>query len=282
MNKAYIGILILALSIELSPNSVDVNNQELLDGILKNCAHYCVLLQNAVLDFVCLEEIEERIYPSGSYITGHNTRFRALSLRGIGHLVERNERIYDYQLIKKHRSITETRALLEENGEKKQQKNSDLQTESFWHKNIIMGPIGLLSYSAQKRHEYEIIREERVKGEKTYLVEAVPKSSFNTHYLNGKVWISQNDYSVIRIEWKQESLQNYENILKPIDDPNLEPDLRIISEYTFKKNGLRFPSMHFLKDVYVHIVDGRHYIFSEIIVSYRNYRFFTVETDVKY
>jgi hypothetical protein len=53
------------------------------------------------------------------------------------------------------------------------------------------------------------------------------------------------------------------------------------SEYAFEKNGIRFPSRYIVKGSYLGKL-GRRFQRSETDVTYDRYKFFTVETEVRF
>jgi hypothetical protein len=55
----------------------------------------------------------------------------------------------------------------------------------------------------------------------------------------------------------------------------------LVTEYGFEKNGIRFPSRDTSEEAYLK-PDGTKFIRSRTSVVYRDYKFFTVETDIKY
>ena len=61
---------------------------------------------------------------------------------------------------------------------------------------------------------------------------------------------------------------------------NSKPRLTQISEYGFEKNGIRFPSRYSLREEYISR-RGKPFLRSETSVIYRDYKFFTVETEVR-
>jgi hypothetical protein len=61
----------------------------------------------------------------------------------------------------------------------------------------------------------------------------------------------------------------------------MEPQITSFSEYGFEKNGLRFPSRDQTEEAYLK-KDGKKYIRAETAIIYKDYKFFTVETDIKY
>lgn len=242
-----------------------------LKDILKKCAAYCQLLSDSVFHFVCLEEIEERLFYSARRVTYY----------GPTGFFKRRKLLYDYQLIWKDGRITEKRILLEENGQKKNIPDSSLKTTRFKHKKIIFGPIGLLSTYWQKRHTYRIIGDERLKGQETVVIEASPLPGVQTKFLYGKIWVSRQDGSILKLEWKQESLENYDLIEKLAFLLRATPRITLIAEYFQEKKGLRFPSRFIIKENYLQ-KRGRLFKVSELRIKYKNYKFFTVETKVQY
>ncbi len=229
-----------------------------LSQILEKAAKYCKRLDQVALHFVCNEEIEERIY--------------------YGRFFKKSTFVYDYQLIRKKNNIQEQRILLEETGERKFEENAELKTRRFTHKYVIFGPIGLLAESQQQRHDYEIKREEKYKGDKCCVIEVVPKADTKTDGLFGKAWVRKDDCGVMKIEWSQESMGNIEKIEEDASRLGAKPKITFTSEYAFEKNGIRFPSRYTVKEEYVRQTRVK---ISETTVVYKDYKFFIVETEVK-
>jgi len=272
--------IIYSIHIKGLKPDLDSNSQPDLEIILKKCADYCEALSNSVLDFVCQEKIKEEIYHSffraraSLKTTGPTYRVQVPT-------TEKNVYIYDYQLIRKENKIKERRTLLKENGKKKHQKNAPLKTKRFKHEHVIFGPIGLISKQWQQYYDYKIIKEEKYKREKVIVIEVVPKSSLKLDRLFGKIWVRKSDFSILKIEWNQTSMRNFKGIEETAKELNAKPRIIFISEYAFEKNRVRFPSKYSVKEEYIHLRWGR-FRKSIVTVTYKNYKFFTVETEVKY
>ncbi len=240
-----------------------MGDQEELELILKKCAEYCERLNNVSLYFVCKEEIKEKIY-----------NFRA---------VEKNMYIYDYQLIRKGNSTNEQRILIKENGQEKNDLDAQLKTKRFQHKFIVFGPIGLLGQKQQKNYNYKILKNVNYKKEKAVILEASPKFPQEDDSLYGKIWIRKKDFAILKIEWEQESLRNFEIIEKLAERINAAPIITFISEFGFEKNKIRFPNKYSVEEVYRYLPrGGRRFRMSITTVIYDNYKFFIVDTKVKY
>ena len=236
-------------------------SQDDLPRILKESARYCNRLANAALHVVCKEKIKENIW-----------------LPGIGEFTY----TYDYQIIQKEGDVIEKRILLEENGKQKHDENAQLKTRLFWYKNVIFGPLGILSHAAQKMHNYKIKKETEIDGEKVIILEATPKDMDESAGLFGEAWIRRSDCCILKIEWNPTSLGNFEHIQALAKQLKSKPRVTLVSEYGYEKNGIRFPSKYEVTESYMqsNTLDWR--LASRTITTYDDYKFFTVETDVKY
>ena len=247
-----------------------------LEMALARAADYCDRLDRSVLDFVCRERVEEWFRPSAQPAVYHMRRAIFLGAR-VDH-----DYIYDYQLVRgRQGDITESRTLLKEDGKKVSVPDAPLKTHSFTHAKVVMGPLGLLSRKNQADHDYRVVRDERVRGEEALVVEAVPKPGVQFPHLFGRLWLRKSDAGILRIEWNPASIGNYQIVEKTAKFLGLTPDLLIISEYAFEKNGIRFPSRYTVKEIYRRGTSGAKYAISEIDVAYDQYKFFTVETEVE-
>ena len=231
-----------------------------LAAILKKSAQYCQTLDNVALDFVCLEEVTEMT----RYYTPHTDIY-----------------LYDYQFIRKDQETKEKRNLIAANGKKTDIRDSPLYTVTFQYKNVLFGPVGLLSQTWQAYHDFKLVGEETFNNQKVVVVEATPNPFLITPHCYGKIWIKEEDGSVLKIIWDQKSLGNFQSAEEwaKIHDAALQ--ITAYSEYGFEKNGLRFPSRSYTEYAYIE-KNKRKFVSAEISIFYTNYKFFTVETEVKY
>jgi hypothetical protein len=259
---SHCGILIfLALfSIGRQPNTREQADPSRLAAILKKSGEYCQRLSNAALDFVCLEEVTE--------MTRHYTP-------------QTDVYLYDYQFIRKGRETKEKRNLIAFNGKKTNIQDSPLSSFMFQYKNVLFGPVGLLSQAWQAYHDYKLVGEETFYNEKVVVVEATPNPFLITPHCFGKIWIREDDGSVLKIVWDQRSLGNFQSAEEWAKIHDAEPQITAYSEYGFEKNGLRFPSRSYAENAFIE-KNKRKFVNGEISISYRDYKFFTVETEIKY
>lgn len=261
----------------------DSTEQVELETILKKCAEYCEKLSNSALDFVCQEKVTEEIYRYSPELreqeamTGHEE----VEIKGQAAEVDKNVYIYDYQLIRKENKIREKRTLLKENGKKKNEEDAQLKTKRFKHKHIISGPIGLLSEFWQEYYDYRIIKREKYKGDRVIVIEATPIPDMETDSLYGRIWIRESDFSILKIDWDQKSIKNYDLVEEEARRLNAKPVIKFHSEYAYEKNGIRFPSKYTVTETFTRQMGWKHTM-SKTTVIYKDYKFFTVETEVKY
>lgn len=242
-----------------------------LADILTKAAEYCRKLESASLYYVCEEEISERLYIDSRPGAGTSS----VPARKF------NNWVYDYQLIWSGPTLDERRKLLRRNGTAMNEPDAGLETNRFSHKFVVFGPVGLLCARSQGRFLYELIKEERVNKAKAYVVDVRPGASTPPNTLFGRVWLKADDSSVLRIQWDQRSMDNFPEIERTAAGLQAEPRILFVSEYAFEKQGLRFPSRYTVEETY--FIKNRFVplTLSATTVLYKNYRFFTVEVDVK-
>jgi len=283
--KAFLLVLFFVIAAEGNPCSEKFEDsnleEEKLNTILKNCADYCTRLKNSALFFVCREKINEELFQrTRVYIKSKNSSSRPPAYYRLSGKTK-NEYIYDYQLIKKGSKIEESRILLEENGVEKNEKNAPMKTKRFYSYKSVFGPVGLLSREFQDLFYYKFVKEAKLKGLNVYIIEAIPKKNIEEQPNYGKIWVDKKDFSVVKIEMRQESLQGFEAFAGTRDDGEVKPDFKTVHFYEIEKNSIRFPSRTEFEESY----KGKRtpkFKRSKVLIKYDKYRFFTVETTVKY
>ena len=254
-----------------------------LSTILNRALRYCRRLENVALDFVCLEEISERIdlsrdkedevyVPMGA---GIRTQIKIAKRK------QDNTYLYDFQFTRKGELKKENRNLLEKNGKPVKQKDAQLETSVVQVRNVLFGPLGLLSENGQGYHDYQWVAEEDIQGEKAAVIDVTPKKTLTGTHGYGRVWVRENDGAVLKIEWKPESISGYEELVDRAKKYGSELSIALVTEYGFEKNGIRFPNRDYSEEAYIK-PDGRKFVRSRTSVIYRDYKFFTVETDIQY
>ncbi|MBN1274268.1 MAG: hypothetical protein JXB26_18560 [Candidatus Aminicenantes bacterium] len=273
-------VFLMAAFFPIKTNERHTNKQD-LETILEKTAATCEKLMNYSLHFICEEDIQEEIFGMSLNDASIRGLFRRNETSIKRRLLQRNGYIYDYQLIRKNGKISEQRTLIEENGEEKEEKNAPIKTHIFTHRHVIFGPVGLLGKKAQENHQYKMVKETSWQGNQVFIVEASPKPNAEEEGLFGKIWIKKDDYSILRIEWNQESMGNYQNVLETARQLRAKPLITFSSDYGYEKNSIRFPSSYSVREEYL-LKNGRKILRSLTTVDYKNYKFFVVETDVNF
>jgi hypothetical protein len=258
-----------------------------LTQLLAKAKAYCFKLETAALDFMCFEKIEERTYPLDEILSEVVIMDSAVGGKaGYSYAMPRQKNyythtyVYDYQFVRKADRKVEKRTLLEENGRKTKTDDAELATTTVRVQNALFGPVGLLGESAQSGHDYRISGEESRKGRKVVIVEAVPKPGLERQHCYGRIWMHEDDGSIVKISWDQTSVGNFHMVRARALEIGAEPQLSSLTEYGLEKNGLRFPSQDTTEEAY--LKGGNKLIKSLTTIVYKDYKFFTVETTIQY
>lgn len=253
----------------------DKQYQTILPLILKNSAEYCKRLESSLLDFICEEEIVEKIDTYLDLIQRQPIE-NDFNIRSAIPREVKNKYLYDYQLTRKNDKIKETRILLKENGKKRNIKNAQLKTSAFSYKNLVFAPL-IFGESWQKYHNYEIIGEQMFNTKKAFVIKVTPVSSEMKKFIFGKFWVDKENFSILRIEGNQNFLGDFYKIQQRAFKYKREPLVTIVIDYNFEKNKVRFPSEFLFEEAYIDNYNNK-FKRSVIRVIYKNYKFFTVET----
>ena len=244
-------------------------------SVLETAARYCRDLEGASLDFVCREDVRERL---SAWLVGSKAKSVGPPRDGVPVQLAVEDQVrdwvYDYQLARKEGWTAETRVLLEEDGTPRREERATLQTNRFLHKLVVLGPVGLFGADAQSRHEYVVAKETEMEGEPVLVVDVRPKG-MEASSLYGKAWVRPRDGAVLKIEWEPASMGNYAAIEAFARDMRAKPRIRFTSEYAVEKNGLRFPSSYEVVEAYR--TSSQTVTASKTSVAYKDYKFFEVK-----
>jgi len=259
------------------------NHQAKLNEILKKTAEYCERLKQMALNFVCHENItettysynKEKVYKKTDASSGLVWTTELKLKKSI-----KNSYVYDYQMVKRGKELAEKRILLKENGKEKHEKDAELKIKRLTFEYLVYGPVGFLSSYWQKSFNYEILGQGNIEGKKTFVIKASPTEPREENYNFGKIWIDENDFSVSKIEWEPRSVKGFEDQVSS-SAGTLKRNLSWTVFYAVEKNGIKFPSQQFIEENYILETGSKHPKY-EVSFIYDNYKFFTVETEVKY
>ena len=268
--------------------------------VLKYARQYCSRLEKAALDFICLEEVTERVDISrdnreaavrmappvlspagGGLISGTGPAGR--SNRPITFNPSSGDKndhtyLFDYQFIRREGKIEEKRALLEKDGKKATAKTPLPANRPFSFSDVLLAPVQLLDERFGEYYAYRLLGKEPVGGTEAWILEVSPRLTGVSRYLGAKIWLKTDDSSVLRIEWDPSTFGNYETILARAESYKAKPEIRSYSEFGVEKNGLRFPSADLTEEAY-RGADGKLFVRAKTSIVYKGHKFFTVETE---
>ncbi len=275
---------IFSIQIYSQTDNSFTSNQEELEIILEKCAEYCERVKSIALFYVCREEIQDKI---NYYLVSDFMRVSPLgSIREEvrkGPKLERirnNSFIYDYQLIKEEEKLLEKRTLLEKNNRKRRKKNAQLEVR-LSSEYLVYGPVGFLSQYWQDYFYYEIIGQERINNILATVIKATPNPNNEDNRNFAQLWINEEDGSILQIEWQPESIIDHKGNLINLQALDFEVNVEWRVTYGVEKNGVRFPDQQHIQEFLVS-EEGEKFLQNEIFILYNNYKFFIVETEIKY
>ncbi len=265
-------------------DDVKTSDQEELEIILEKCAEYCERVKSIAMFYVCQEEIKDKTNFYRTTDTLRTTPYgiteivpgKSLKLKR----TRKSSYLYNYQLINKEEELQEQRTLLKKNNRKKNIKNAELEIR-FNAKYLVYGPVGFLSQYWQNFFSYKIIGQESLGEIQATIIRATPKPNNKDNWNFAKIWINERDRSILQIEWGSGSIDDFggKNIASMSGD--FRTDTIVRATYLIEKNGVRFPSRQLIQEFLVS-ESGKRYLRHEMTTIFNDYKFFIVETEVKY
>lgn len=254
--------------------------QDLLKRLLKKSAKYCFRLKNTFLYFICFENINEITSRSKrGFNQNHITSDAHGSIQIRSASIKKNKMVYDYRLIQKDQEIKETRALVRKDGRKKNVDGSSLLTHRYIFKKIIFGPIEILSDYWQDYYCFSIDKQERLMEKKVVVIDAVPRSIISDNFLFGKIWIKEEPFQILKIEWNPKSIRNFRTVMENLSKKNADPYINYFTEFGITKRRVCFPSRCYLEIGYIN-EQGEKYVDLLANILYKDYLFYNVGAKV--
>jgi protein TonB len=268
----------------------DPSSRAMLTQVLEGSAEYCRKLAGAALDFICEETIREVHY---SFAKEMQWTGVAVSPRGGGsgyiaawipqwdpQQTKKYDYTCDYLFVKKGGSIEERRVILKDNGRKMPDRSKMLEEKRFTALNPLMAAIQILDKERQPLFNFRVIDMDKIHGQRTYVIEAIPKSGNTWGVEYAKMWIDQQGYRVLRSEIQGVPLEGYDDVLNDTTQFNIKPILTTTHAYELEKNGVYFPARTTIRVDYPQ--PGTWFSRTtpklKIDMEYDKYKFFTVET----
>lgn len=257
-------------SVQASPGT---SESPALTRVLGLAADYCDRLSRASIDFVCLEDVSERIqernpvYPSSAF-----------GRPGWRNDLVEHRYLYDYQFIVKDGQKTEKRRALEIDGIKRKTEDTGLDTLTFFYQNVLFGAVDLLNGSRQAFYRYALKSWESQDGLAVLVIEAEPAPGLAVTVNRGTIWIRERDAAILKIVWNVRTMEQSEAILRTAKEFRGNPQILQVTVFGLEKNGVRFPTRFGVEESYI-TKKGKKTVRSAMDAVYRDYKFFTVEVE---
>ncbi len=287
--------------IEENAAAVDAATREQMERILNGCAEYCRKLADAALFYTCEETIKETThslrhpdrlamlvgrFPSDFAVQvtesadGMMTGWvvykpQILSIKD----AERFRYNCDYQMIRRFEEIKERRIVLKENGRKVVDEVRLLEEDRYSTLSPVVSLFKILDKDHQPLFNYRICEEKRVSGKDVYVLEAVPKFGDADGVRSAKIWVEKGSFQIIKSEIEGVPLYGYEDILREAVFLNIEPFFLRTYEYKIENNGVMLPSRTAVLIKYPSLMSNRRETKSRVELTYKDFKFFTVETE---
>ncbi len=281
---------------EEMPEPADDASRKELEKTLHDLAEYCKKMADAALFFVCEETIKETnhfLKPPDRLATVRQRYEQVFyeDTRGmIGILVDspqimdprKIERLIynsDYQLIRRFGDIKERRILLNENGLKIKDEVKLLEEDRYSVLSPVVSLLKIFDNDHQSLFNYRILKEDRVFGKDAYILEAVPKFVDADDVRSAKVWVDKKHFQILRGEIEGVPLDGYDDVLSDAILLNVRPFFLRTYEFQVEKNGVLFQDQTSVRIEYPSLIPNRRETKSVIKITYKNFKFFAVETE---
>jgi hypothetical protein len=288
-----LAVAFVAIRPAVAQTQADAQKPFDLAAFLKTAAEYCQRLESFALNYTCREEIDEKFDltrdiekpsdPMSTWSDGPGNRY------GLGATIlsrstarYRHSLVYDYQCVRDFKgSIRDTRTLLEENGKKKNVPAAKLATANFDYGRTLLAPVGIFAERFQNDFDFAVVGREMVGRKAVAIVDAKPKpDALVSQNLFGRAWVDPATNEILKIEWDESRIGRYEVFRERGEKYKMTPRITVTSEFSVEKNGLRFPTKAFYEEAYLN-ERGRKWVRSETTVEYTDFKFFTVEVEIK-
>ena len=143
---------------------------------------------------------------------------------------------------------------------------------------LVFGPVGFLSRAWQPYFNYVLAGRDKVDGQKAIILAASPVKAREENNYSGRIWVSESDYSILKIEWEPGSIPGFvDRVVSEVG--TLRRKMTMTTVYGTVKNKIRFPSTQVIEERYIMGVD-KEYVKYRAEYRYDRFKYFTVETAV--
>jgi hypothetical protein len=232
-----------------------------LNRISLGAMSYCSRLAEAAFHFICKEKVSEvldeiRVHKAvreSKYDRNTGTYRSGFSARNDIRAVRRkttNKYINYYQLDSNSGQVREERKLIKGKMKKIAGKEALLRLNTFVSKKIALVPLSLLGPANRDKFHFRFLKNEKVKGVKTAVIECFPKDPSKAKTIYGRMWVDLSDFSIMRINVNPVSIGGYSELLKLARYHNSKLILTCEMNFYQKHGGIRFPTKVLIRETY--------------------------------
>ena len=139
----------------------------------------------------------------------------------------------------------------------------------------------ILETERQTMFHYRIIKEEKIEGNESYVIEVQPKPGGAGGIKYAKLWIDQANFRILKSEIKGFPLKGYEDVFEEAIILKIKPVFTMTTFFHVEKEEVLFPSRSTVFIEYSGLGIRRTNLRYKTEMTYKKYKFFTVETDQK-
>ncbi|MBN2344780.1 MAG: hypothetical protein JXO51_00210, partial [Candidatus Aminicenantes bacterium] len=221
-----------AKSIEISPppaaeDGAGPEEAPELAALLDRAAEYCRKLKEGAFRFYCLEKVQEKVLQENP-------------LQRVVQPLKRSWH-YDYQIVGAGGQIKEQRRLVLDGTRKVDKANASLETRFAAHYSVFL-PVTLLAVENRPLYHYRLAGSETLGKRACAVVEAAPRDPERGGISHGRIWIDEEDGSVLKVEMNPRGVAGSQALEEEARRMSAELILEATHWYLVAHEGLRFPS----------------------------------------
>jgi hypothetical protein len=256
---------------------VEVVNE--LKKYLHGASEYSEKLRKKAFYFFCKEKVTIKTVVPNKYEKPISSRPRPPRVGDTTTCIKKY--LFDYQLINKKGDVEEQRKLISGNFNGKENLNIKNFITSFLSERAVFGPTTLVSKERLHLFDYQILQYKKQKGHHFVILKIIPKELKNVFFKSGEIWLDTDDFTVRKLQVVLKNTEKYKKLIQFAIGMNSKLHLICEVEYDQSYRGLYFPTKVSIKEKYIRS-GYKEWERSKTIFSYKDYKFFDVNTDVQY
>ncbi|MCK4942608.1 MAG: hypothetical protein KAS65_03475 [Candidatus Aminicenantes bacterium] len=250
-----------------------------LEKYLHGASEYSEKLRKKAFHFFCKEKVIIKTVVPNKYAKPISKRPRTPRVGDTTTIIKKY--IFDYQLINNKGNVQEQRKLISGNFNGKEKFNIKNFITSFLSERAVFGPTTLVSKERFHLFDYQILQYKKQKGHHSVILKIIPKELKNVFFKSGEIWLDTDNFTVRKLQVVLKNTDKYKKLIQYAIGMNSKLHLICEVEYDQSYKGLYFPTKVSIKEKYIRS-EHNEWERSKTIFSYKDYKFFNVNTDVQY